>query len=470
MEAPPPPGRRKMRTSTLVAVLLVALAACGPAPLPAKLPPGQASADPRDGGSPGVRHSGGFGDPGATTFSQPRCDPQPGGVGQWKTVGNMVDAERIGGTATVLDDGDILVVGGWMATGVDQCGGPPRWGIADIAERYSIATGQWHRVATPLTIGRWYHTTTKLKDGRVLIAGGLWPEHEGYPYFCPTDIPAEIYDPDADTWTQTSPMHYQRAGAVAVLLADGRVLVIGGTGSGSTEIYDPSRDTWTDAAPTQLDIEQAYPSGALLLRDGTVLAAGSDFRTGALETEIYDPYLDEWRDERPLPIQKAGNLQEFSGIIMQPLPSGRVMVALRLDCLSGCYTSSSSSPPNHVVQETAYIEDPYTGIWSSTPPLPSITFDPASVVLSDGRILVAGGNTGWFATLTASIFDEAFGAWRRAAEMPHSRENLLIVPLPGDAAFVLGGAEYCLRNGVVSGNNDLPVDRFHLDPLGVGSP
>ena len=39
---------------------------------------------------------------------------------------------------------------------------------------------------------------------------------------------AEVYDPDTDTWTQTSPLEVARYAHTATKLSDGRVVVVGG--------------------------------------------------------------------------------------------------------------------------------------------------------------------------------------------------------------------------------------------------
>lgn len=72
-----------------------------------------------------------------------------------------------------------------------------------------------------------------------------------------------------------------RQHCVAVLLPDGRVLVVGGTVSGrdvhavlAAELYDPETDTWTTMASAA--VPRVYHSVALLLPDGRVLAAGSN--------------------------------------------------------------------------------------------------------------------------------------------------------------------------------------------------
>jgi hypothetical protein len=77
-------------------------------------------------------------------------------------------------------------------------------------------------------------TITILNDGRALIAGGLSPASDDR-------LAVEIYDPGQGTFTRAADMLTARQGHTAMLLADGRVLLVGGTydGSNSVEIYDP---------------------------------------------------------------------------------------------------------------------------------------------------------------------------------------------------------------------------------------
>lgn len=63
----------------------------------------------------------------------------------------------------------------------------------------------------------------RLPDGRVLIAGGLDEERNAY-------ATAELYDPATDTWSPLSPMPDARAGGTTVVLTDGSVLLVGGSG------------------------------------------------------------------------------------------------------------------------------------------------------------------------------------------------------------------------------------------------
>jgi hypothetical protein len=78
-----------------------------------------------------------------------------------------------------------------------------------------------------------------------------------------------------------------------VLLADGRVLITGGSDErdgrgmyGSAEIFDPARNSFMPAA-TMNKARYKHRGSSLLLPNGKVLIAG-----GAAQPELYDPSTD----------------------------------------------------------------------------------------------------------------------------------------------------------------------------------
>ena len=120
-----------------------------------------------------------------------------------------------------------------------------------------------------LKTARFQHTATLVANGQVLVTGGSTAGTLGI-----TLDSAELYNPVADTWTPAANMKTARSQHTATFLADGRVLVVGGykdVALASAELYDPAANTWTPAANMKTD-RSAHT--ATLLADGRVLVVG----------------------------------------------------------------------------------------------------------------------------------------------------------------------------------------------------
>nr|MDQ2828065.1 hypothetical protein [Chloroflexota bacterium] len=204
-------------------------------------------------------------------------------TGRWRTAGRLHEA-RFSHTATLLPSGQVLVAGGEGCRPSHLCAS---------AELYTPATGTWH-AAGSMASARAEQTATLLRDGHVLVTGG---------YGClPTNVcaSAELYDPATGTWHATGSMASARAGHTATLLADGDVLAVGGYGCDghncrhltSAELYDPAAGRWRPAAPMRHPRE--YQT-ATLLANGTVLVAGGSVMCGTAactaspSAELYRP-------------------------------------------------------------------------------------------------------------------------------------------------------------------------------------
>ena len=110
------------------------------------------------------------------------------------------------------------------------------------------------------------HTATLLKDGRVLVVGGLRGGLEDG--LVGRNV---IYDPSSRDVSEAGKLQVDRINHKAVLLQDGRVLIVGGTaGKGpfvqTAEMYDPETNTFSQAGVSTVD-----PLSALLLPSGAVL-------------------------------------------------------------------------------------------------------------------------------------------------------------------------------------------------------
>jgi hypothetical protein len=107
----------------------------------------------------------------------------------------------------------------------------------------TVAGPAWQEAA-PMKYRRSYHTLTVLPDGKVLATGGQ-TRTDGVDETTGV-LPAEMWDPDTDTWkTMASSRRPRLYHSSAVLLPDGRVLLAGGGAYGlaknerSGEIYSP---------------------------------------------------------------------------------------------------------------------------------------------------------------------------------------------------------------------------------------
>ncbi|WNG23646.1 hypothetical protein F0U62_06090 [Cystobacter fuscus] len=193
--------------------------------------------------------------------------------GTWSS-GDSMSVPRGNHTATLLESGKVLVVGGDTTDG-SQPEAPLQ---TDSVDLYDPATNTWSPAAS-LFMPRAGHTATLLYSGKVLVTGGRfldWVLQD-----------AQVYDPDTDDWSMPAPMPRTRTGHVAVRLNSGKVMVLGG-GHDEVDFYDPynSRTPWTTGA--------SLPSGGSVL-SATRLYSGEVLVTHATgQASLYDPATDAW--------------------------------------------------------------------------------------------------------------------------------------------------------------------------------
>ncbi|MGD0309225.1 MAG: kelch repeat-containing protein [Acidobacteriota bacterium] len=181
----------------------------------------------------------------------------------------LLQIPRRGHTATLLENGTILVVGGENASGpVPQ---------TEVFDPVSLTSSLGPSLLTP----RADHTALLLADGRVLIAGGRAGTQ-------PLDS-TEIFDLVSSTFQAGPSLNLERSGHTGTVLSDGRYLVIGGDGEGTAEIFDPATQTFALLSATLATARAAHT--AVLLQNGKVLTAGGLGQDGnPLSTaELFDP-------------------------------------------------------------------------------------------------------------------------------------------------------------------------------------
>ena len=315
----------------------------------------------------------------------------------------------IGGSAVAAPDNELLFVGG---------SGP-------VAQRYKSRTEEWELAGVSFGVGL-LSQTTGLADGRVLFTGGL-DLTTGQP-----SATASLYDPVTQT-TTTLTMLSPRAGHGASLMANGRVLVTGGsplvnltnplsllTGLlASTEIFDPVTNTFT-AGPNMLEARAFHTSTTLTT--GRVLIAG--------------------------------------GLAVLPI----------------------INIPN--VSATAYLFNPATNSFGFPALMNGARFLHTATALSNGKVLLCGGLTLDLTTFlqtlniadliigtrtdcqvfTPSLF--GFGTFATVNGMQVGRAGAAIAPLPSGGALIAGGFQMTIdvSTSTFVLNATSTADRFTQSP------
>lgn len=273
----------------------------------------------------------------------------------------------------------------------------------------SYEHGRWSTTA-PMLFDHGDHSATLLADGRVLVAGGSMGAE--------ASAIVELYDPTTRTWTQVGSMRQARLAHSATLLRDGRVLVVGGsvdnTPLGSAEIFDPATGDWTTTSP----MVEPHGSGhtATLLPDGRVLVAGgyqgAPRSSPTDSVELYDPASDTWTAAEPMSRGRAF----FTSTL---LPDGTVLAAGGLSSLN-----------------SADLYDPSTDAWRTVGAMADGRHDFTATLLADGTVLVVGGEM----VSSAEAYDPRSRTWNPVASTAGAyRGGHSATLLPDGSVLLVGG-------------------------------
>ncbi len=273
----------------------------------------------------------------------------------WKSAG--VGEARVRHTATLLDDGRVLLAGGQV---FDAKVG--NWRLA-VDELWDAGT---FTAAGHLLEQRTDHTAVRLDDGRVLLAGGS--DMNGA-----TIDGAELWDPATGAWEHAGALNAARLYHAMVALPGGAAAVIGGVGAPKIERWDPATRAWTIVA--ELTQDRASHT-ATLLPDGQLLVVGGDDGfTFTATAELCDLAAGTCTPTGSLATARSGHEAVL-------LPGGEVAV------IGG--EGGSVSQPSQIADVEVW--DPSSGTWRTTATLTRARHEHGANLLDDGKILVTGGS------------------------------------------------------------------------------
>jgi hypothetical protein len=332
-------------------------------------------------------------------------------TGTFTATGSMT-TPRMGHTATLLYNGEVLIAGGFQnIPGGQHCEGSLHgpFGFLDCvtalnsAELYDPTTGTFSPTGNMSGSGLG-HTATLLPSGKVLI-------HWGYS--------AELYDPSSGLFVNIDGVF--TGSALPTLLNNGKVLINGPWPNALTGfpalLYDPANGTFLptgDYAGTPGSL-----GGAALLPDGRVLVAGSlgcCYDSG--QSEIYDPGSDSFSLTAPI-------FPQSNGTPVMLLNNGKVLA------LSGWDVNEDNATPIG-----AGLYDPTAGTFRTIGNMTMARSDFTSTLLPDGTAFIAGGD---YAPSSTEVYDPAAERFSASANLLIPRTEHTATLLPDGRVLIAGG-------------------------------
>jgi hypothetical protein len=352
--------------------------------------------------------------------ASPRPEPAPSGsnmlpaavTAAFVRVGDMATPHQTH-TSTLLRDGSVLVAGG----NNPNLGGPS-------AELYDADTHQFRATGSMLRNGRMYHSavllTKGVRGGEVFIVGGV-PDSK--------DV-AELYDPREGKFHPVGsaiPGFRPVSNNRAVVLPDGRVLILwsqpvgGGISRISTwiNLYDPRTDQFSPARDSRVHREGATLT---LLKNGKILLAGGN-NGWVLESSaiLFDPKT--FIAEKVIPMITAR--QDHVATL---LDSGEVL-------LTGGMVMEGSSGKSTAKAE---LYDPKSNSFVNIEDMRAPRQGHTATVLTNDKVLIAGGNDVTFST-SAELYDPKLHKFSGTGPMVLRRSHQCAIRLSNGDVLLTGG-------------------------------
>lgn len=305
--------------------------------------------------------------------------------GKFTRTGNLNTA-RYWHTATLLNDGRVLVVGGGL-------------GHVEPAEIYDLNSGAFSVISAPIDVCD-LHTATMLPSGKVVLVG--------------CGLNAEIFDPSNNTFSTSGALKEPRYSHSAVYLsAQERVLVVGGWWGGETvkrntaELFNLSSGTNGEFVASIKLPNDLTDNVSVLLSGGSVLSVGIGGNN-----MLYEPTI--------------GTNGTFTATSVVDGPTCFTERNMAISLSDG--TALVATSPLEIITNNFSIVK-FTQTLNPTRKCPTMT------LLQDGKVLVTGGTN----DATAAIADPFVRTITSAGNMTTIRVEHTTTLLKNGAVLIAGG-------------------------------
>lgn len=376
------------------------------------------------------------------------------------TLTGSLNGERCYHSATLLNNGMVLFAGG-------EAPGSAGFVALASAELYDPANGTFTATGN-VNAARVDPTATLLNNGTVLLTGGfVLSGTTDVPLSS-----AEVYDPVAGTFATTGSLNSARAGQTATLLPNGTVLVAGGfdaNGSlASAEFYEPGTLTpagltaiAVSAAPATTPATPTISPGTYqrFIATGTfaggnqqlhaVAWSSSDSGTVQISNDTTNPgaavAVGSPATVEPITVTAAaGTISGTANLNVRP--TGFITIAsmklAREDFTAtvlnnGLVLMADGSPE---VPAPAELYNPAAGTFSLTgTPISPRNFATATL-LENGMVLIAGGSsTGPPGLSSAELYNPATGTFAATGSLNTGRYDHTATLLNNGMVLITGG-------------------------------
>lgn len=291
--------------------------------------------------------------------------------------------------------------------------------------------------AGTMATGRDLHTATLLANGKVLVTGGT-KSSITFTASC------ELYDPATNSWSPAGSMAVARNRHTATLLPNGKVLVAGGRGNAGpmvyAELYDPATNSWSPAGQ-MATARQGHTATQLGVGGYIYIIGGESTGSFLSSVEIYDWENNTWMTTSvSMNIPRAYHTTTL-------LPDGTILV---------------SGGDNGQIINSAEVYQSELDAWVTVGSMANTRNHHTATLRPDGKVMVVGGySPGNGVLASCEIYDPVSKIWTAGPALANARQRHTATLLPGGRIMVTGGEYY---NELEVYNPDLNIWQTLLSP------